>query len=61
MRSDTLPSCRGAVVVMATIVVTGSCQAQIWPTKPVRIVVPFSPGGSLDLVARVLGRRKPGR
>jgi len=32
-------------------------QAQSWPTKPVKMVVPFSPGGSTDVVARMLGQR----
>ncbi|MSQ52878.1 MAG: tripartite tricarboxylate transporter substrate binding protein [Betaproteobacteria bacterium] len=32
-------------------------QAQTWPTKPVRVIVSFTPGASIDLTARAVGQR----
>jgi tripartite-type tricarboxylate transporter receptor subunit TctC len=37
------------------LLATGTAFAQTWPAKPLRIIVTFSPGGSSDIVARLIG------
>lgn len=46
----------GAAILAALALAAPHASAQTWPAKPVRIVNPFSPGGSLDQVARALAR-----
>lgn len=47
--------CLAATV--AGFAIGGPVHAQAWPTKPVRILVPFGPGGGTDIQGRLLGKK----
>ena len=49
------PSQRSRWLVATLAFVASSVFAQAWPTKPIKVIVTFSPGGSSDIVARLLG------
>jgi len=44
------------LAMAALAALSAPAAAQSWPTKPVRIVVPFGPGGPADVYARILGQ-----
>ncbi|MPZ56235.1 MAG: tripartite tricarboxylate transporter substrate binding protein [Rhizobiales bacterium] len=46
-----------ASIVAATLALAGSVVAQTYPSKPVRIIVPFAAGGAVDTLARLVGSK----
>lgn len=48
---------RGALGILAVFLLPASAPAQQYPAKPVRVIVPFAPGGGVDYMTRLMGQR----
>jgi tripartite-type tricarboxylate transporter receptor subunit TctC len=48
---------RGLVALGIAFALPGSAFAQAWPNKPIRMIVPYTPGGYTDLMARAVGQK----
>jgi tripartite-type tricarboxylate transporter receptor subunit TctC len=46
-----------ALLAAASVLLPAAAQAQDYPSKPIRIIVPFTPGSATDVMGRIVGER----
>ncbi len=45
------------LLLLMLCVVSGSAAAQTWPSKPLKMIVPFPPGGAVDILGRAISQK----
>src|SRR5689334_13334929 len=51
-----MPTIRKDASILACALACGAAQGADYPVKPVRVIVPFAPGGGVDVTARILAQ-----
>ncbi|MFC4200505.1 Bug family tripartite tricarboxylate transporter substrate binding protein [Candidimonas humi] len=57
MNSKTLTQCLRYVLASAALCMAGQACAQDWPSRPVRIIVPYAAGGTTDYAGRLIAQK----
>jgi tripartite-type tricarboxylate transporter receptor subunit TctC len=52
-----MPFFKNLLLTMAGIVISGAVLAQDYPNRPIKLIVPYTPGGGTDTVARMMAEK----
>jgi tripartite-type tricarboxylate transporter receptor subunit TctC len=53
---DFIHTKRWLIVLLTAVAIAAAAHAETFPTRTIRIIVPYAPGGSIDLTARVIAK-----
>ena len=57
MKIERIVHCALALSFVAAATATPDAKAQAYPTRPVRMIVPYPPGGGTDTISRVVAQK----
>ncbi|HEY8357160.1 MAG TPA: tripartite tricarboxylate transporter substrate binding protein, partial [Ramlibacter sp.] len=57
MKFTGLKSTAAVALAAVSLFTASAVQAQAYPSKPIRMIVPFPAGGTTDIVARIVAQR----
>ncbi|KDB52691.1 hypothetical protein X805_17550 [Sphaerotilus natans subsp. natans DSM 6575] len=61
LQRRTVAGALASLAALCTLGLAGTAQAQAWPAKPIKFIVPYAAGGATDITARTLGEKLAAR